>query len=122
MWIDQGQRDRKIDERLNPSFNVPGDKQRIKDALIAKAGKYFSYGFGPVSGSKFIIEDVGEVDEDEEDYGEYQEERVEGVERENDIWKWDNYINSAVEEMGEGAEDEEVSDKDKEVKGVEDEV
>ena len=70
---------------MNPKVLAPGDKQRIKEALLAKAGKYFSYGYGPATGTKFIIEEVGEVDEDEEEYGEYQEERVDGVRGQNDI-------------------------------------
>lgn len=94
---------------MNPQALAPGDKQRIKEALVAKASKYFSYGYGPVAGSKIIIEEVGEVDEDEEEYGEYQEERVERIECKNDIWKWDDDNTFAVEEMGEGVDDDEIS-------------
>ncbi len=93
---------------MNSPALAPGDKQRIKEALIAKASKYFSYGYGPVAGSKIIIEEVGEVDEDEEEYGEYQEERVDGVEGKHDIWTWGDGNTFAVEEVGEGVEDDEV--------------
>ena len=122
VWLEQERRDKKTEERLNPRFMAPGDKQRVKETLIAKAGKYFSYAYGPVSGSKFIIEDVGEVDEDGEDYGEYQEERVEGIKGENDIWKRDNDTSFVVEETGEGLEDEDVSGENNKVKVMEDEV
>lgn len=94
---------------MNPQFLAPGDKQWIKEALIAKAAKYFSYGYGPVSGSKVIIEVVGEVDEDE-DHGKYQEERVErveGLESGGDVWMWGDDNTFALEEMGKGVQDEE---------------
>ena len=35
-----------------------------------QANKFLPYGFGP--GSRTIIEDAGDIDDDEEDYGEYQ--------------------------------------------------
>lgn len=108
-WIEEWWRNNIPRQRLNPQALAPGDKQRIKEALVAKASKYFSYGYGPVAGSKIIIEEVGEVDEDEEEYGEYQEERVERVEGKNDIWKWDDDNTFAVEEMGEGVDDDEIS-------------
>ena len=67
-----------------------GDKQRAKAAVFAKAAKYFPYGYGPATGCKFEVLEVGEVSEDEEDYGEYQElrgERNHGVEA-NGYWSW----------------------------------
>ncbi|KAL9095094.1 MAG: hypothetical protein Q9165_002697 [Trypethelium subeluteriae] len=65
-----------------------GDRQRNKEARKAAAAKWFPYGFGPATGSRFIIEDIGEVDDDEEEYGDYQEERRDGVQK-VDIWEWD---------------------------------
>ena len=41
----------------------PGDKQRLKEAKIAKAAKYLGYGFGPASGFKLMIEEIAEVSE-----------------------------------------------------------
>ncbi|UNI22133.1 hypothetical protein JDV02_008052 [Purpureocillium takamizusanense] len=55
---------------------LPGDRQRAKEAVMARAAKYFPYGYGPATGTKFQVLEVGEVSEDEEDYGEYQEQRV----------------------------------------------
>lgn len=58
---------------------------------MAQASKFFAYGFGPVSGKNIVIEEVGEVDDDEEDYGEYQAQRVEGEGTERgggDVWRW----------------------------------
>lgn len=93
---------------MNPQALAPGDKQRIKEALVAKASKYFSYGCGPVTGPKIIVEEAGEIDEDEEEYGEYQEERMDRAEAKNDIWKRDDDSTFAVEEMGEGVDDDEI--------------
>ena len=71
---------------------APGDVQRRKEALIAKAAKYFPYGYGPKQGANFVVEDVGEVSEDEEEYGEYQADRVEEVDadssRARSVWDW----------------------------------
>ncbi|KAF2230984.1 hypothetical protein EV356DRAFT_507945 [Viridothelium virens] len=66
----------------------PGDRQRLKEAKKAAAAKWFPYGFGPATGSKFIIEEIGEIDDDEESYGDYQEERQDGVQKVN-IWECD---------------------------------
>jgi hypothetical protein len=65
----------------------PGDAQRQKRALLAKAQKHFPYGFGATSGSNFVVLDVGEVSEDEEEYGVgvYQKDRLDGAEK-VDIW------------------------------------
>jgi hypothetical protein len=66
----------------------PGDKQRLKEELIAKAAKYFPYGYGPATGTSFVVEEVGEVDDDEEEYGDYQKARLDGVDGEgNTFWE-----------------------------------
>lgn len=57
--------------------NSPGAKQAEKDALQAAAAKWFPYGFGPATGTNFVIEEIGETSDDEEEYGEFQEARVE---------------------------------------------
>ena len=106
-WVEKSRWDDQTRQKPNLQFLAPGDKQQIKEALIAKATKYFSYGYGPVSEPKVIIEDVGEVDEDEEEYGEYQAERVEGLESGCDIWMWEDDDTFAVEEMGKGVQDDE---------------
>lgn len=69
----------------------PGDKQRAKQAVFAKAAKYFPYGYGPATGSKFLVEEVGEISDDEEEYGEYQALRIdedESREANTEFWSW----------------------------------
>ncbi|KAF2267208.1 hypothetical protein CC78DRAFT_593728 [Lojkania enalia] len=58
------------------AFFAPRDKQRLKEERIAKARKFFAYGFGPIGGRNIVIEDIAEVDDDEEDYGDYQVNRI----------------------------------------------
>lgn len=79
---------------------APGDKQRAKEALAAKAAKYFPYGYGPATGTSFVVEEVGEVDEDDEDYGEYQRHRIDETHEENNFWKWNDtpVADSALDE------------------------
>lgn len=64
-------------EAKNEPDNSPGAKQAKKEALQAAAAKWFPYGFGPATGTNFVIEEIGETSDDEEEYGEFQEERVE---------------------------------------------
>ncbi|KAK6514362.1 hypothetical protein TWF506_008758 [Arthrobotrys conoides] len=58
----------------------PADVVRRKQALMARALKWFPYGYGPATGTRFVVEAVAEVSDDEEEYGEYQKDKVEGVE------------------------------------------
>lgn len=51
----------------------PWAKQVKKEALKAAASQWFPYGYGPATGSNFVVEEIGEVSDDEEDYGEFQE-------------------------------------------------
>jgi hypothetical protein len=68
---------------------APGDLQRHKEERMAKARKFFAYGFGPVSGNKVIIEDIASDDDDEEDYGEYQGSRVDvDAQEQHSFWDW----------------------------------
>ncbi|KAE9407889.1 hypothetical protein BT96DRAFT_914259 [Gymnopus androsaceus JB14] len=67
------------------ALSCPGDVQRLKAERLAQARKFFAYGFGPVSGSKIVIEDIADIDDDEEDYGEYQTDRLDDVQK-VDIW------------------------------------
>ena len=41
-------------------------------AVMARASKWFPYGFGPNTKGNFVVEDVAEVSEDEEEYGDLQ--------------------------------------------------
>jgi len=79
----------KVHTRLLNHENMPGDRQRQKAALVAKAAKYFPYGYGPATGTRFVVEEVGEVDEDEEDYGDYQGLRGEKNHEGKEFWEWD---------------------------------
>ncbi|OAQ58811.1 parp domain-containing protein [Pochonia chlamydosporia 170] len=91
-WL-TAQRHKKLHPKLDKEVQYAGDKQRAKAAVLAKAAKYFPYGFGPATGSKFIVEEVGEVSEDEEEYGEYQELRVQekNHDLDSDYWSWEKY-------------------------------
>ncbi|RYP75560.1 hypothetical protein DL769_003806 [Monosporascus sp. CRB-8-3] len=59
-------------------------------AILARASKFFPYGYGHATGGRFGIEEVVEVDEDEKDFGEYQAYRGEEVKNKPnlDIWSW----------------------------------
>lgn len=84
-------------KKLNPDILTPGDKQRAKEAIIGRAAKYFPYGYRPAVGTSFVVEEVGEVDEDEEDYGMYQEDRTDevkdGLNGGGNFWGWDDEDN-----------------------------
>ena len=69
---DHRDRDRPKD---NPQYLAPGDLQRQKDMRKAAAMKHFPKGFGPAKGTNFVIEEIGEIDDDEEDFGAYQEDK-----------------------------------------------
>lgn len=81
-------------KKLNPQTLAPGDIQRFKEAQMSKAAKWFPYGYGPAKGTSFIIEEIGDVDEDEEEYGMYQIDRVDKVEDNSNggenFWVWGN--------------------------------
>lgn len=76
---------------------------------MAKAKKYFPYGYGAAAGGKFEILEVGEVSEDEEDYGMYQKEKIENVDLEKvDIWNMTDHTTFALDT--EGTSDQEEDD------------
>lgn len=52
--------------------DTPAAKVAKKEALKAAASKWFPYGYGPATGTNFVIEKIGDVSDDEEEYGEYQ--------------------------------------------------
>lgn len=84
----------KLSERRGRADNQgemgPGDRKRAREAVHAKASKYFPYGYGPATGAKFVVEEVGEVSDDEEDYGDYQQLRANQVEDgiTGNFWSW----------------------------------
>ena len=49
-----------------------GMQRRIMTKI---ARKHFPFGFGPAEGDRFIVEEIGAVDDDEEEWGEYQLDR-----------------------------------------------
>jgi hypothetical protein len=67
----------KLHPKLQTHELFPAEKEEIKQARNAGAAKWFPYGFGPAKGTACVIEEIGEVDDDEEDYGEYQGQRQE---------------------------------------------
>lgn len=86
--LNNNRRDKPAHAKLHNEVLFPGDAQRLKQEKIARAAKFFAYGFGPVAGSHIVIEDMGEIDEDDEEYGEYQKDRLAGKREEADIWNW----------------------------------
>ncbi|MCJ1405212.1 hypothetical protein MMC11_008439 [Xylographa trunciseda] len=80
----------KLHPKLNKEILYPGDMKRMKQERMAQGSKFFAYGFGPVAGKSIVIEEVGDVDDDEEDYGDYQQNRVEGKTENADLWMWDD--------------------------------
>ena len=82
----------------------PGDRQRRKAAIMAKAAKYFPYGFGPATGTRFVVEEVADVSDDEEQYGDYQADRGDGV-KNLDFWSWYKF-GELEDEQGPKVEDE----------------
>ena len=67
----------------------PGEVERLKDERVERARKYLGYGFGPHQGAAFVVEEIGQVDEDEENYGEYQQDRTDSAEGGRNCWEWD---------------------------------
>lgn len=54
---------------------APGNFKREKKSKKAAAMKWFPYGFGPATGTRFVIEDIGATLDDEEEYGNWQADR-----------------------------------------------
>ncbi|KAE9379821.1 hypothetical protein N431DRAFT_394184 [Stipitochalara longipes BDJ] len=84
----------------------PGEIEALKQAKKAAASKWFPYGYGPATGTSFVIEEIGAVSDDEENYGEYQGQRQE-VSDEVRAWEeetakagswFDEYQNARKEE------------------------
>ncbi|KAI0156776.1 ADP-ribosylation [Xylariaceae sp. FL1272] len=79
----------KTHPKLLANVRWPADIQREKELALARARKYFPYGFGPATGNRFVIEEIGEIDDDEEVYGDYQDLRVDGLDDNNlGFWSW----------------------------------
>ncbi|KAI1379283.1 ADP-ribosylation [Hypoxylon crocopeplum] len=76
--------------KLLEDVRWPAEIQRQKAASLARASKYFPYGYGPATGGKFVVEEIGEVDEDDEEYGDYQALRGEELKDKTNLnfWSW----------------------------------
>lgn len=80
-------------KKINRQYLGPGDIQRLQQAQMSKAAKWFPYGYGPATGRSFVVEGVGDVDEDEEDYGVYQKYRINEVKGgDGNGWMWKDLL------------------------------
>jgi hypothetical protein len=70
-------RKRRRKESLLKRDMLPGEVEALKQAKKAAASKWFPYGYGPATGTSFVIEEIGAISDDEENYGEYQGQRQE---------------------------------------------
>ena len=104
-WV-IGKRDYARQRLRSNTVEDPGNKVRRKQALLAKGAKYFAYGHGP--SNHVVVEDVGDVDEDEEDFGEYQKDRVNATlcDPDPDIWDWLDDTTAPDERHGSGQDTE----------------
>ena len=55
--------------------DVATDGKTRRMMLTARARKFLPNGFGASTGTKFVVEEIADVDDDEEDWGEFQMER-----------------------------------------------
>ncbi|KAK6526397.1 hypothetical protein TWF694_004992 [Orbilia ellipsospora] len=81
IWIEEMRQKRKENKKhykLESETMFPADLVNRKQALMSRALKWFPYGYGPATGTRFVIEAVADDSDDEEEYGEYQEDRAEG--------------------------------------------
>jgi hypothetical protein len=81
-------KDGRVERVADENALYPGERQRLKEERMAQASKFFAYGFGPISGKNIVVEDIGDIDDDEEEYGEYQAERTETNYEANNVWDW----------------------------------
>ncbi|KAJ6782098.1 hypothetical protein PWT90_09733 [Aphanocladium album] len=65
-------RERRLHPKLADVALAPGDRKRASEARKAAAMKWFPYGYGSAQETRFVVEEVGEVSDDEEEYGEWQ--------------------------------------------------
>ncbi|KAF9770691.1 hypothetical protein IL306_011706 [Fusarium sp. DS 682] len=88
----------KTNKRPEAKSTAPGDIKREKEARKAAALKWFPYGFGPATGTRFVIEEVGETSDDEEEYGDWQADKHgysgSSMEQSTGVWdeaEWEYY-------------------------------
>ncbi|KAF8855832.1 hypothetical protein BDZ45DRAFT_727889 [Acephala macrosclerotiorum] len=90
-WVRRSQNARAKIEK--PTYVSPADVEAAKAARKAAASKYFPYGYGPATGTSFVIQEIGETSDDEENYGDYQGMRIEV---EDEVSKWEENISSGT--------------------------
>lgn len=90
-WLESAPADKALYKKVKPHPKLltqdlfPGEVEALKQAKKAAASKWFPYGYGPATGTSFVIEEIGEISDDEEDYGDYQKQRQE-VDNEVKVW------------------------------------
>lgn len=42
---------------------APGDVRQLREERLARARKFFAYGFGPVESNKLVVEDIADTDD-----------------------------------------------------------
>ncbi|KAK6502811.1 hypothetical protein TWF481_007856 [Arthrobotrys musiformis] len=95
-WISQMAEKRKArkdkkryEDEVEAKTLFPADVVRRKQALMARALKWFPYGYGPATGTRFVVEAVADDSDDEEEYGEYQADKVEGAGESSTNYFWE---------------------------------
>jgi hypothetical protein len=58
--------------KLDKDILYPSDKSPTAGRETGSGRKWFPFGCGPASGTSYVIENRGEVSEDEENYASYQ--------------------------------------------------
>ncbi|KAK4555170.1 hypothetical protein LTR86_007936 [Recurvomyces mirabilis] len=76
-WRKENHKRRQQDQRgdargYGTGHEMPADVVARKQALKSAASKWFPYGYGPATGTRFEILEIGEVSDDEEEFGDYQ--------------------------------------------------
>lgn len=85
-------RQKTVKNRWTATALAPGDAKRLKEERLARARKFFAYGFGPVDGNRIIVEDIADSSDDEEEYGLYYGRDTidvfNGTGQDHSIWDW----------------------------------
>ncbi|EWC45200.1 hypothetical protein DRE_06088 [Drechslerella stenobrocha 248] len=91
LWVAEMRRARKEKRAIQGERGelFPGEVVARKQALQAKARKWFPYGYGPATGTAFVVEAVADDSDDEEEYGEYQTDKVEETDNKKGGYFWD---------------------------------
>ena len=91
-----GRRPKPIHPKLLERTIMPGEARRIKEAKKAVATKHFPFGVGSATGTNFVIEEIGEISDDEENYGEYQRNKSDVGGMGDGPWSWERDTEGAT--------------------------